>query len=215
MFPFVFLIASAACVAKEFKQVCASPRVYVCDHFLSDKECDHLIEIARDSLQRATVLDPRSANNLVDSRRTSLGTWIPRTSQDKVVNKVWKRIAEVTHIPKENGEDLQILYYRVGAEYQPHYDYFDPATPGGLVHYNRGGQRVATFMVYLSPTEEGGETIFPRAGVKIAPEKGKAVLFYNVTPEGKEDPMSFHGGAPVVRGEKWLMTRWLREREFR
>jgi prolyl 4-hydroxylase len=69
-------------------------------------------------------------------------------------------------------------------------------------------------MVYLHTTEQGGETIFPRANLKITPQKGKAVLFYNVTEEDELDPMSFHGGAPVVQGEKWLITRWLREEEF-
>ena len=69
-------------------------------------------------------------------------------------------------------------------------------------------------MVYLNTPEKGGETVFPRVRLKIVPEKGKAVLFYNVSDSGRVDPMSFHGGAPVERGEKWLMTCWLREHPF-
>lgn len=198
-----------------FQKVCDSPRVYVCPHFLSDDQCDHIIRLARPSLQRATVVDPNSTNNLVDSRRTSLGTWLTQSMRDHVVRTLERRIAEVTQIPERNGEGFQILYYSIGAEYQPHYDYFDPSTPGGRAHFNRGGQRVATFLIYLNTTEKGGETIFPRAQVSVAPEKGKAVLFYNVNPVGKEDPMSFHGGMPVIQGEKWLLTRWIRAGEFR
>jgi prolyl 4-hydroxylase len=198
-----------------FQKICDAPRIYICEHFLSDQECDHIIAISRNSLSRNTVIDPNGPNHQVDWRRTSLGTWIPSTTQDKKVKSIHKRIAEITGIPEKNGEDIQVLYYGVGAEYQPHFDYFDPKTPGGWIEFNRGGQRVATFMVYLHTTESGGETIFPKAKLKIAPQKGKAVLFYSVDRSGKEDPMSFHGGAPVIKGEKWLMTRWLREREFR
>ena len=204
-----FMVLSA-----EFEQICDSPRIFVCPNFLSDAECDHFIKIAKDSLTRTSVADPNSADGRIDSRRTSLGTWISGRNEDRIVANLIRRISEATRIREENGESFQILYYRIGAEYQPHFDYFDPSTPGGLLHYKRGGQRIATFMVYLNTTEQGGETIFPRAKIKIAPEKGKAVLFYNVNPYGKEDPMSLHGGAPVIQGEKWLLTRWLREREF-
>ncbi len=139
---------------------------------------------------------------------------LPAITNDTIIRNLVKRISQQTQIREENGEDFQLLYYDVGAEYQPHFDYFDPSTPSGLVHLERGGQRIVTFMIYLNTVTEGGETIFPRAKIKISPEKGKAVVFYNVTPQGEEDPMSFHGGAPVLQGEKWLITHWLHEREF-
>lgn len=140
--------------------------------------------------------------------------FVPAMTTDRIIKTIYKRIAKATRIPEQNGESMQILYYGVGAEYQPHFDYFDPSTPGGLAHFNRGGQRVATFLVYLNTPEKGGETVFPRAHIEITPEKGKALLFYNVDSEGMPDPWSFHGGAPVISGEKWLLSRWLREREF-
>ncbi len=197
-----------------FERVAVSPLVYVCPHFLSDAECDHLIEIGRPSLKRTEVIDPHSPDNRTDTARTSLGVFLPFITNDPVVLAIKARIAEVTEIRADRAERIQILYYGVGGEYRPHYDYFDPATTGGLVHYNRGGQRMATFIVYLNTPEKGGETIFPRAELKIVPEKGKALLFYNITEEGNPDPMSLHAGAPVIKGEKWLMTEWLREKEF-
>lgn len=174
-----------------------------------------MIAFARPFLERTTVIDPSGPAGVIDQRRTSLGMFVPLAPKDQVIRRIEKRISQVTCIPEEHGESIQILYYSVGAEYQPHFDYFDPATPGGLAHFNRGGQRVATFLVYLNTPEEGGETIFPRAMLKVAPKKGTAVLFYNVDGMGMIDPMSFHGGAPVISGEKWLLTRWLRERPFR
>jgi prolyl 4-hydroxylase len=197
-----------------FEKLSDSPLVYVCEHFLSDEECDHLINLAKPSLVRSTVADLGSAKNLLHSARTSLGMFLPWGIKDKIVRQIHKQSAEVTDIPEENGESMQVLYYGIGAEYQPHYDTFDPSTPGGLIHYNRGGQRVATFIMYLNTPKKGGETIFPKIGLKITPKKGKALLFYNVNAEGISDPMSLHGGAPVIEGEKWIITRWLREGKF-
>ncbi|MBS0627106.1 MAG: 2OG-Fe(II) oxygenase [Verrucomicrobia bacterium] len=198
-----------------FEKLSDSPLVYACDCFLSDEECDYLINLAKPSLTRSTVADTASAKNLLHSARTSFGMFFPWGIKDKIVRDIHRRIAQITDIPEENGESMQVLHYGIGAEYQPHYDTFDPATPGGLIHYNRGGQRVATFIMYLNTPKKGGETIFPEIGLKITPKKGKALLFYNVNAEGISDPMSLHGGAPVIEGEKWIMTRWLREGEFR
>ena len=197
-----------------FTKISDSPKVYVCEHFLSDSECDHIIELGKPSLERSMVISVSGPQTDLDERRTSSGTFFSSTPEDHVLKTIHKKIADVTKIPEKNGESVQLLHYGIGGEYQPHFDYFDPATPGGLVHFNRGGQRVATFLVYLNTTEAGGETVFPKANLKVAAEKGKAVLFYNVNEKDEVDPMSLHGGAPVVQGEKWLMTRWLREEEF-
>jgi prolyl 4-hydroxylase len=76
----------------------------------------------------------------------------------------------------------------------------------------RGGQRVATIIMYLSEPEKGGGTTFPDVRLEVAPKRGNAVFFsYDCAhPSSK----SLHGGAPVIAGEKWIATKWLREREF-
>ena len=84
------------------------------------------------------------------------------------------------------------------------------------MHLDVGGQRVATLIMYLNTVEEGGETVFPEANIKVQPIKGNAVLFYyNCTPEGKErkeDPLTLHSGYPVTKGDKWIITKWLRQK---
>ena len=69
-------------------------------------------------------------------------------------------------------------------------------------------------IVYLSDVEEGGETLFPNIGLKIRPQKGSALLFWNRTPDGVLDPLVLHSSVPVVRGRKWSITRWIRERSM-
>lgn len=196
------------------KVLSMSPRIYLIENFLSSYECDYIIHKSRPDLKRSTVVSFVSENEEVHEGRTSKGMFFQQKPEDLVLRGIEKRIAELTMIPEENGEAIQVLSYSIGEEYRPHFDYFDNSTPAGAVCYNRGGQRVATFIMYLENTEEGGETIFPRVNIKVKPVKGSAVLFYNCTPDGIEDPLSLHGGAPVIKGEKWIATKWLRKGVF-
>lgn len=208
------LLYAGALFSVQFDKICDSPEIYVCKDFLTDAECDSIIESGKNSLKRSTVVDDNSTNSLLDDRRSSLGTFITKKREPPAARKIRSLAEKVTGISQKNGEDLQLLYYSIGAEYQPHYDFFDPKTSGGFFHYNRGGQRVATLIVYLNTPISGGETVFPKAKVKVQPIKGSAVLFYNVDKRNNPDPNSFHGGAPVLSGEKWIVTLWMREGEF-
>jgi len=191
------------------------PRIFVIPDFLTPAECDHMIATARPSLARSTVLDDSKPNaGALDSRRTSHGMFFPQDPQDPILRNVEQRIADLTKIPVPNGEAMQVLWYQVGAEYLPHYDYFSPTTPGGASALSRGGQRVATFIMYLNTPEAGGETIFPLAYVSVIPKKGMALLFYNCQPSGEVDPLTLHGGASVRAGEKWIATKWLHMMPF-
>lgn len=196
-----------------------SPRIYLIEKFLSDEECDYLVASARPELERSTVvssgLDPTGEIDEVHEARTSYGMFFPHVHSDPILGKIEERIAKLTRIPVQNGEAMQVLKYERGQEYQPHFDFFDEDTPGGVSCYNRGGQRIATLIMYLANTEEGGETIFPEAKIKVKPIKGNAVLFYNCKSNGTEDPLTLHGGAPVIRGEKWIATKWIRKGAFK
>ena len=153
------------------------PRIFVIEHFLSDEECQHLIKRAKPALQRSTVVSNDLKNGDVsqlDVSRTSQGMFLENPTRDPILKRIEARIAALTLLPEENGEGMQILRYQVGGEYRPHHDYFDPTTPGGSACYHRGGQRVATLVMYLENTEEGGETIFPYADVVASPIKGNA-----------------------------------------
>lgn len=195
-------------------QISEKPRIYLLKEFLLEKECDHVIRVSRQHMVPSKVIDEKNTGEVADYRRSSRGFFIPTNWNDSVLKGIERRISDLTNIPIENGESLHVLHYDVGGEYQPHFDFFNPKTNGGADNLRRGGQRIATCIMYLNTPEAGGETIFPKANLAVTPKKGDAVLFYNCTPDGIVDPNSFHGGAPVKAGEKWIMTRWIRERAF-
>lgn len=202
----------------EVEQWSTAPRVYYVKGLLSEQECRHLIDRAATQLKPSLVISDRMENDAVEQKheaRTSEGMFLEKGGSDRILQAIEQRIATLTQIDQTHTEAMQILRYTKGAEYRPHYDYFDPTTPGGLACYQRGGQRVATLIIYLAGPDRGGETVFPHADLKVPPTAGDAVLFYNCTPEGIEDPLSLHGGAPVLEGEKWVAVKWFHEGVFR
>lgn len=202
-------------VQAEVEVLSWSPRIFIFRHFLTDAECDYLIDLAKPFLTPSMVVDNSKANgNLIDKRRSSEGMAFPKYHNDPIIAEIEKRISLLTLIPIEHGENIQILHYHQGGEYQPHYDYFDANTPGGASYLENGGQRVASFLMYLNTPAAGGATIFPTAEIKVQPIKGDALLFFDCQLDGEVDSLTFHGGAPVLRGEKWLATRWLRQFPF-
>jgi len=187
------------------------PRVIVLGGFLSDQECDQIIALAGPRMARSETVDNLTGGSEVNVARTSRGMFFER-GETGVIDRVEKRIAALLSWPVQNGEGLQVLHYRPGAEYKPHYDYFDPVHPGSASILKRGGQRVGTLLMYLNTPKKGGGTIFPDVGMEVAPIKGNACFFsYD---RAHVDTRSLHGGQPVIEGEKWVATKWLREREF-
>lgn len=188
------------------------PRVVVFGNLLSDDECDALIAAAEPKMKRSLTVETKTGGEEVNADRTSDGMFFQR-KELSVVAALESRIAELLNWPEENGEGLQILHYGPGAEYKPHYDYFDPSQPGTPTILKRGGQRVGTLVMYLNNPEAGGGTTFPDIGLEVAPRRGNAVFFSYAAPNPATKTL--HGGAPVVRGEKWIATKWLREGEFK
>ena len=187
------------------------PRVIVFGNLLSHEECDELIEAAQPKLSRSLTVDNKTGGDELNAARTSDGMFFAR-AENSVVERVEKRLAELLRWPFENGEGLQVLRYRHGAQYVPHYDYFDPAQLGTPKILTRGGQRIATTVMYLRTPERGGATIFPDIGLQVAPIKGSAVFFTYDRPH--PDTQSLHGGMPVTLGEKYVATKWMREQAF-
>ncbi|CAN7490595.1 2OG-Fe(II) oxygenase superfamily protein [compost metagenome] len=192
----------------------ASPQVQLFQQLLTDDECDALVALSRGRLARSPVVNPDTGDeNLIDAR-TSMGAMF-QVAEHALIARIEARIAAVTGVPAEHGEGLQILNYKPGGEYQPHFDYFNPRRPGEARQLSVGGQRIATVVIYLNTPEAGGATAFPRVGLEVAPVKGNAVYFSYLLPDGTLDERTLHAGLPVASGEKWIATKWLRERPYR
>ncbi|GJX35676.1 probable prolyl 4-hydroxylase 7, partial [Tanacetum coccineum] len=141
------------------------PRAFLYKKFLTDDECDHLIKMAKDKLEKSMVADVKTGKSTESTVRTSKGMFI-RKAQDEVVGHIESRISVWTFLPVENGEAIQVLHYENGQKYLPHWDYFQDKTNQAL-----GGHRLVNVLMYLSNVEKGGEIIFPLSEMKESQPK--------------------------------------------
>lgn len=189
---------------------CDVPRVVLLENVLSSFECDELIALAKERIQLSKVVDADSGENALHAARSSSGAFFSR-GENVLISNLEKRLAQLCDWSEEYGEGLQVLRYEIGEEYKAHYDWFNPCQSGSRKHLAQGGQRVGTFVMYLSEVEQGGGTRFPNIGLEVKPKKGSAVFFTNICANGIPDRQSFHAGMPVISGVKFIATKWLRE----
>ena len=190
-----------------------APRVVLFADLLAAEECEELISISRGKLERSNVVDRRTGRYERHPDRTSEGTYF-RRAENELITRIEARIAALTQCPIERGEPIQILHYGPGTEYKPHFDYFDPADPGNRQVLAIGGQRVGTLIMYLNNVQAGGSTVFPEIGLDVLPRRGNAVFFAYSDEAGRLDARTLHGGSPVGSGEKWIATKWMRQRAY-
>lgn len=188
------------------------PRVVLLEGLLTEAECDALIEGASGRLARSETVRNRDGSGEVHEARTSSGMFYAR-GETPLIEALEARIATLLGWPVSHGEGLQVLRYAPGAQYQAHHDFFDAQQPGSRAVLQRGGQRVGTVVMYLNTPQEGGATTFPDVGLQVQALRGHAVFF--AYPDACPASLTLHGGAPVLAGEKWVATKWLREGEFR
>lgn len=178
------------------------PLIVVLGNVLSHEECDELIRMSKDRLHRSKLADGLE----VDELRTSSCMFFEEGENDFVA-RIEKRVSQIMNIPVEHGEGLQILNYKIGQEYKAHYDFF---TSKNKVVSN---PRISTLVMYLNDVEEGGETYFPKLNFSVSPQKGMAVYFEYFYDDQTLNDLTLHGGAPVIVGDKWAATQWMRRKK--
>lgn len=196
------------------QQVLDSPRIVLIHDFLSENECNSLIQKAEPRFMPSTVqLD----ENKVSPKRTSMSTHFLK-NEDSIIQSIENRAAILSGLPQVNIEPLQIVKYLPGQCYKEHYDFFPPDAVGSTQAMKKTGQRLVTLFVYLNnlpEDDQGGSTNFSKLGIQFKPRKGTAVMFWNVKPDGKEDYLLLHAGEPPQKSIKYGLNIWIRQRPWK
>lgn len=199
--------------------ISSEPRIFLIHNLITREECEHLIQLGQEKGLQPALITPYGTHTLVESStRTNKQAWLD-FGQDSIVTRIEQNLADITRTQPEHGENLQILHYNTTQQFQKHHDYFDPATDPPE-NFEKGGNRLATAIIYLRGADEGGETSFVRLGMKVAASAGDAVLFYNLrhkcdgTRPDCVDKLTEHAGMPPTKGEKWVATKWIHERPY-
>lgn len=182
--------------------------LYIVDDFLDKDSCKGLCKLIKKRNRRSTITNDNEPDKYY---RTSKTCDFELTND--LVNSVDKQICDYLGVPTERSETMQGQYYEIGNQFKKHTDWFDPNNEKEWSQYGSDmGQRTWTFMIYLNDVEEGGETYFPKLDFSVKPKKGRAVVWYNMYPNGKGNPDTLHWGTSIKKGEKYIITKWFRTR---
>jgi prolyl 4-hydroxylase len=186
-----------------------TPRVVVCEGFATAAECDWMIGRARPQLKAAEIYHPGGAGLRAEEIRSNSAANFDIVALDLVMVLMRARIGRLAALSTDHMEPLSVLHYKVGEQFAEHFDFVPETLTGDIA---RNGQRHATFLVYLNDDFDGGETDFPALDWRYRGRKGDALLFWNVLADGAPDRRTLHAGLAPTRGEKWLLSQWLRKR---
>lgn len=184
--------------------VAERPHILRFASLFTPEECRYLAEAAAPMLEPAVVVDPATGRQRPDPLRSCDSAGFTWPLENPAVHALNRRLAAASGTAPEQGEPLQVLRYRAGGEYRSHFD----AIPGFP------NQRAMTLLIWLNEGYEGGETRFETLGLALRGAAGDAILFRNTGPDGRRDPAAGHAGLPVKSGEKWLASRWIRQRPY-
>lgn len=194
----------------EVKWLHQAPRVGVLENFIPASFCAWLVQRAKPKLQSAQLKGGTAAQA---GHRTNSGAGFSLLESDFIMQMINARVADAIGIPLQNQEPTNVLHYKNGEEYKPHFD-FITASPTNTAELAAVGQRVATVLIYLNDGYQGGETAFPTLNWSFKGKPGDALVFWNVDEAGEPDRRTLHAGAPVTGGEKWLYSKWIRANPY-
>ncbi len=194
----------------------ADPVVRRIDALLRPEVCAALIPGALHRLQPARVYDPVGRRDIIDPHRSNTQATFDVAAIELILALVQTRIAVACQVDPRQLEPVAILHYNPGEQIADHYDFVDPdRTPDYAAELQRNGQRIATFLIYLNDDYDGGETEFPRLAIRHRGRCGDALVFVNATAELSPDRRTLHAGRPPTRGEKWIVSQFIRSRALR
>ncbi|KAM7370319.1 hypothetical protein PAMP_009879 [Pampus punctatissimus] len=191
------------------------PRIVRYHNIVSDREMEKVKELAKPRLRRATISNPVTGVLETAHYRISKSAWLG-AYEHPVVDHINQRIEDITGLDVTTAEDLQVANYGVGGQYEPHFDFGRKDEPDAFEELGTGN-RIATWLLYMSDVQAGGATVFTDVGASVWPKKGTAVFWYNLYANGEGDYRTRHAACPVLVGNKWVSNKWIHERgqEFR
>ena len=182
--------------------------IFIVRDFLDRADCDALIATIDAHRTPSKLLAPTGDPEFRTSDSCNLDP------HDPFVQKIEARIAGLLGIDRRHGETIQGQRYAPGQRFKLHCDFFEVGQPYWEEMNRTGGQRTWTAMIFLNEPEAGGETAFPKAGIKVTPRMGNMLVWNNLNIIGEPNYFSLHEGMPVTGGTKYIITKWHRERPW-
>ena len=194
----------------------ARPKLIVIDNALNPEQCEHLMHLGGAVMENSTVSKtPEQAEEegtYEHEARTGQFGWLA-CDHDEQVWEIARSFSELVQYPVHHSEGFQILHYKPGERYEPHFDAYETETEEGQIYCKEGGQRMITLLGFLTDVDEGGATQFTNLDITIGPKQGRIIMWENCDEDiTRPHPNTLHHGMPPISGDKWNFTLWFRER---
>ncbi|PIK44985.1 hypothetical protein BSL78_18169 [Apostichopus japonicus] len=220
----------------------SSVRVYKFENFLTERECNGLIQAHKRHVLEFSDVDPIFCCDDISTIEKNV-----KDAGGKIAISAADLIPETTCLDTKHSEELKsILRWSYSTAFYPGESPFTrvfeervkqatglkPSNGGKfqITSYEKGvgykthtdcivgnsdlRDRMGTILVYLDDVPLGGETSFPELGIKVTPKKGMALVWNNMNPDGICEPLSVHTAAKVQEGHKYIIQRWYYHQSF-
>jgi prolyl 4-hydroxylase len=188
-----------------------APRIGMSDGFLDARLCAWMIARAAPLQMQSLVYDPVTGRASQADVRSNTCATFTILSLDLPTLLIRERIANTLDVPIAHLERVSVFRYTVGQQFASHVDYLTPS-PQLDAEIAKIGQRPLTFLVYLNDAFEGGETHFLDIDRTFRGKTGDALFWRNVGEDGRPDLLTTHAGVAPTRGEKWLLSQFIRDK---
>ncbi|TMW47303.1 hypothetical protein DOY81_007613, partial [Sarcophaga bullata] len=184
----------------KMEQLNLDPFVAVYYEAINDHEIEQIIAATEQRVEKSKVGAYKTS--IYSELRTSKHAWLWNESY---LENLRQRIEDITALSTASEEPLQVVNYGMGGHYAPHYDF----APFPEHEYGDKGNRLLTALFYMNDVEMGGSTAFPFLRVLVPPIKRSLLVWYNMHNSTEVDYRTKHAGCPVLKGTKWIATKWL------
>ncbi|XP_034668643.1 prolyl 4-hydroxylase subunit alpha-2 [Drosophila subobscura] len=127
-------------------------------------------------------------------------------SGEKLDRDLVNRMEDISGLNAGDHTHLARMNYGLGSHFPEHGDYSDIKANPELVEE---GDRLVTFLFYMTDVPLGGATIFPKINLTIQPKKGSALFWYNIHNDWEPHLLTRHGVCPMIDGNRWILTKSL------
>lgn len=186
-----------------------NPEIYILYQVLTDKENNFIKDLSRPQLQMAKVFHISTGQIMSANYRISKSAWLfyedTPVHLQRNLALIERRCSDVSGLSIDTAEELQVVNYGMGGQYEFHKDHGEKGSP---LDRHENGNRIATLLFYLSDVEAGGETVFTKAGISLKPRRGDAAFWFNLHRNNTGDWRTEHASCPVKSGSKWVMNKW-------
>jgi prolyl 4-hydroxylase len=183
--------------------------IYEVDNFIDEEVCLNACELIRKTSTKSTIGSDAKDAGYATSRTSFTSYFLEKDINYEIIHGIEDKIHEILNIQLKFAEPIQGQWYQVGQEFKEHFDAFSEDKETVSIF----GNRTLTAMIYLNNVDGGGYTSFPKIKMSIKPKMGRLIIWQNIS-DSKIIQESLHIGEPVTSGEKFILTKWFREKEW-